>query len=347
MSHAILCVAAGLLFAFYLDRTTFVLLLILLLLPVASYALVRYQSGRIQAGIRFEKNRTRITETAKLFIKVKNDTFMPLIKCRLDVGITNAFVDKEEDMTMDFFVLPFSEREVAFELSSPVGTRIIAQTTTIELKDYMGFFKARKIDVPDQAVCMLLPVKDMAYADDMQGKSDNDDSMEQRTIIGEDVSEVADIRQFRPADRMSRIHWKLTTKMDEFMVKEFALEYGTKTTLVFELTSANGYERLDAVLKAVYEFALALCDMGREFNIRWFDYRTNEQVNVKIETSENVDDCFEKIYSCPLYENRLFMYNVLKGEDETRFLYVAPEADLIKIEHEQIASREGVSLSWV
>ena len=45
---------------------------------------------------------------------------------------------------------------------------------------------------------------------------------------GDDVSEVFQIRSFQPGDKIQNIHWKLSAKEDELMVRENSLPKGRK-----------------------------------------------------------------------------------------------------------------------
>lgn len=41
-------------------------------------------------------------------------------------------------------------------------------------------------------------------------------------VPGQDPSEIFDVREYREGDRLSRIHWKLSGKLDRLMVKEYS-----------------------------------------------------------------------------------------------------------------------------
>lgn len=49
---------------------------------------------------------------------------------------------------------------------------------------------------------------------------------------GEDFSETFGMRPYRPGDKMSRVHWKLTAKSEELMMKEGSLPIGNSVLLL-------------------------------------------------------------------------------------------------------------------
>lgn len=54
---------------------------------------------------------------------------------------------------------------------------------------------------------------------------------------GQDPSEIFDIREYQPGDKMSSIHWKTTAKMDQLMIKEHSFP---KACAVLLMVNENG-----------------------------------------------------------------------------------------------------------
>jgi len=48
---------------------------------------------------------------------------------------------------------------------------------------------------------------------------------------------VFDIREFRPGDRLQRVHWKMTAKSEDYLVKEFSKPEGYPLILFLDLSA--------------------------------------------------------------------------------------------------------------
>lgn len=58
---------------------------------------------------------------------------------------------------------------------------------------------------------------------------------------GDDSSEVFDVHEYKPGDKISRIHWKLSARTDELYMKEFSFPLGAAVVLLLD-RKANGGE---------------------------------------------------------------------------------------------------------
>ncbi|MBB5265137.1 uncharacterized protein (DUF58 family) [Catenibacillus scindens] len=101
---------------------------------------------------------------------------------------------------------------------------------------------------------------------------------------GDDPSEVFDIRPFRQGDRMQRIHWKLTARTDDMMVKEFSRPIGYPVVVFFNFSliqsddkehdkkvnhSAGLLDRMTKVIETGLSVSLALARARCWHYIAW------------------------------------------------------------------------------
>ncbi len=90
---------------------------------------------------------------------------------------------------------------------------------------------------------------------------------------GDDVSEIFDIRDYVPGDRLNRIHWKLTSKMDRLMVKELGLPIDCSVLIFLELGRYDDVPEFlkyrDAVFCALLSLAECLSAQGQIYYIAW------------------------------------------------------------------------------
>lgn len=93
------------------------------------------------------------------------------------------------------------------------------------------------------------------------------------TAGGDDVSEIFEIRDYVPGDRLNRIHWKLTSKMDRLMVKELGLPIDCSVLIFldfFSYADASDFLKYrDALLGALLSLAECLTAQGQIYYIAW------------------------------------------------------------------------------
>ena len=96
-----------------------------------------------------------------------------------------------------------------------------------------------------------------AYADD--GASDR---------RGEDRSEVYQLREYRPGDDIRQIHWKLSSKLDELILKE-ASQPESRSLLAFWDKRTGTPQQMDALAEVVSSTGAALLQSGVQYTLCW------------------------------------------------------------------------------
>ena len=90
---------------------------------------------------------------------------------------------------------------------------------------------------------------------------------------GDDASELFDIRTYNPGDKLNRIHWKLTGKFGQIMVKEFGLPVDCSVLIFldygFHKDMAEFLKYRDALLCALFSLSGTLSAQGQVHYIAW------------------------------------------------------------------------------
>ena len=143
----------------------------------------------------------------------------PLLpSCRVIAAaeIENRFTGERKRLRLET-ADPATE-ELAFALPTGMCGQLRCRVLRIECRDLLGLFRIRR-RLPDEMLCTVLPIP---AAPDMA--PDLDASLETAPILkpkyGGGYSEEHELREYRPGDSVNTIHWKLSSKMDELIVRE-------------------------------------------------------------------------------------------------------------------------------
>ena len=109
----------------------------------------------------------------------------------------------------------------------------------------------------------------IAYGENMSLDSDEFSMVK----AGFDPSETFAIREYRPGDRIRQVHWKLSEKFDELMVRDYGLPIQNTILLLLE----TGYEEgkqpradcMDALAEGILSLAQELVQQQILFCIGW------------------------------------------------------------------------------
>ena len=346
ISYGILCVVIGFLFAFYLDVLTFGLLFFVLAAPWISIAIRGHLAKNVKVKIEFKERMVKQNEEAHLVITLENQGIFPMTNAMAKMIIRNSYDEKAYEYFVDFNVRGGKEVFVEMVPVSETCALLTAECVGVYVGDYLRLYREKLINVEAHSECYVFPHKEKLELGNAFGKDDEEE--DNREVIGEDVSEIVDIREFRAGDRMSRIHWKLTTKCDELMVKEYGPELGSKMVVGMDLWEEEDYVKLDNVLVTVFNVGEALVECGRTFTLKWYDGFASDYQVREIDTKSALTEAFKDILGSKLVASRGMFYNNEKEVNKQRFLYITNKDNLDTFQGEimGITDREVVLL-WV
>lgn len=100
---------------------------------------------------------------------------------------------------------------------------------------------------------------------------------------GSDASETLKLRPFRDGDKLRNIHWKLSAKADELLVRENSMPRGCPVAVLVETSGGAPEARLQCVA------SLSFCLMDREcpHYVAWYGGDAKDLVRVRVDDEES------------------------------------------------------------
>src|SRR5699024_1734998 len=126
----------------------------------------------------------------------------------------------------------------------------------IKVYDFFGVFALYK-RMSEQTALFVLP---RTYEIDLlwnrQVSSFSEYSLRTGNKKGMDANDIIAIKEYEPGDSMRRVHWKLSSKMDELLVKEMSEVIASSYFILLE-TVVNDIQpiNIDAMIEAFYSIS--------------------------------------------------------------------------------------------
>ena len=208
-----------LLATFYQKPIFLFLLMLLLLLPPASYLAARYAVRHLQPEITTSLLFGHSGDEITVSFILKNPAYLPLPDCTFYYTISSPFYPNEESYEVNCPVYAHD----SFAFSIPLTFRRTAcyqiRLTQITVWDYLHFFTFHK-EVTLQKELFIFPPENDSLQFSSAAFGEGFDEFEENGAKGNISSNVTDIREYIPGDRLQKIHWKLSAKIHKLMVKE-------------------------------------------------------------------------------------------------------------------------------
>jgi hypothetical protein len=143
-------------------------------------------------------------------------SFLPPCRVVVTVEIENRYTGQKTRSKMSS-VDPRREN-LAFEVPTARCGQLRCRVIRLDCTDLIGLIRIRH-KVSEETICTVLP---MPFGPD--STPDLDAAAETPPIMkpkyGGGYSEEHELREYRPGDSVNAIHWKLSSKMDELIIRE-------------------------------------------------------------------------------------------------------------------------------
>ena len=305
-------------FRFYLS--TFVLVLILVL-PVLSLllSLPGLVGGRLLV---FPQSPTAAQgEQAVFQITLHNPSPFPLIRPRARLVWTNQLTGETGRSRMDVGL----QEPVSLTVTASHCGRLVCRTAGVWSCDLLGLFPLPVRQGPEGAVLVLPPRLELEQGEDLTGGQN--DGVVLRPRPGGGPGEDYDLREYRPGDPLRSVHWKLSSKLDELVVRE-TLE-PQQAAIVVTYDHFGTPEVLDRTFAQLCALSRWLLEQDRPHHIQWAAPATGATEDRAVDSETALLACLELAFSTPApLEGRSILDGALRlpgGPGRVRHFHVTTE----------------------
>lgn len=201
---------------------------------------------------------------------IRNNSLIPVSNILCKVKATNRLTGNENISLLKLSAAAGEETKVRFEICSEYCGYLILETEKCCLLDWFGFlpvlcpaYAAAKISVlPDTFV------PGISLSLSATAKTDADSWSQ--TQKGNDMTEVFALRDYVPGDSLKQIHWKLSSKKQQLIVREPSLPV-EKSLLIFwdKNTKSASAKEMDAMAECMVSVCQELLNQGITYTIGW------------------------------------------------------------------------------
>ena len=304
-------------FRFYLS--TFVLVLILVL-PILSLLLALPGWMGSMASVVPQAPLITVGGSARFGVLLYHSSFLPLIRPRIRLRWTNQLTGESGESKITVTARKPAELTVA---ATHCG-RLVCQVEKAVCCDLLGLFPLPVRKGPEQAV-LILPAQL-----ELEGKEELAAGQKEGTVLrprpGGGPGEDYDLREYRVGDPLRSVHWKLSSKKDELVVRE-TLE-PQQAAIVVTYDHFGPPEDLDRTFAQLWALSRWLLQQDRPHHIQWASPVTGVAEDRAVDSPNALLACLELAFSNPApLEGRSILDGALRlpGGGKVRHLHVTPD----------------------
>lgn len=324
-------------------RTLFLIMAVLVVLPFISMFVTKKIFKRMSVDIEFLKDNVGRGAINEMSVIVKNPCHLPNCGVTLTFDLKNSLIEDSKQVKVDVPVEKYGDNTITLKISADHCGYVYIDNVDIKMCDMLQLISFNK-NVNVEARYMVIP----SYVDAPSNKSaykPQDDSEINVREVGEDTTEIESMREYRPGDRMQRIHWKLSSKMEELMVKEYAVDVDIDISLVCEIVIDNVSE-IDTLMDALYSLMVELSDNNERYAYYYVDRTYNDVTGISIASREDVIDAIAQLYYIKPYEQKNLATTLVKAKGITPIMVLKKATGKENLDEILYEFEDKVVLVW-
>jgi len=231
---------------------------VMTLLPILSLVGVYMTCKRIRPSLGAGASRIACGDRVPLEFRMDNPCWYPVLDSQIQLHIRNSFLENKNTLSLSMPVRIHGKTKLRLPLELTDLGRFEFEADQICLQDLLGIVRfKRKIQVDQEIYSIPYGEKEEGFpaSQYLAGARETEESKER----GNDFSEISEIRKYIPGDRIRDIHWKLSAKEDELMVKQRVSVAGSELVLVLNFDRTK--ELLKKELSYAYGVGLTFVDL--------------------------------------------------------------------------------------
>ena len=325
---------AVILFAFNVVNTSYVPFLILMLfviISVISLAMVIILNINTEVSFKEENILATIKDKQTVSLVIRNKSFIPLIRLKAVVQVQFGRNKKKRNYTVKAYCDANSIEICEFSVDCINCEVVSMKIKKFYVYDFLNLFCLFKKGKSEGSILVLPELSDEFLIQKIGYKISNDESMlysDKRP--GDDVTEIFAIRDYVGGDKIRNIHWKLSSKRDNLMVKDYSLPLLENDVVLidfFKFKNKNSDNR-NEIFKLLYSLLCQFLKMGLRVKVCY----NKDGLNIcEINHMHDVYRLLAKVYEIVPYNesgNVASSYVVQEyGNEEKRFFYITGYLD--------------------
>lgn len=275
---------------FYRQAFLAILLLLVIILPIISIALTRYAFWRLAFDLSAVASCISLPDKPVILLKSSNPSLFPFLNCELLFHYQNMYFPMEDDNLIAIPIEAHKSQTFRFPFTVTQPGLFVFSVKRLYLTDYLHLYTFHK----DLKLSLQLPVLPKELPTTFEPgttRAETEDS-ELYDPAGAPSSDIREVREYLPGDRMQDIHWKLSARMEDLCVKQFEHSVDDSLLMLPELYQ----KELSDTMHTMYAIAIKLLRRKELFRLALFHTDTFDFTITAIHDTEELMQAILTLY---------------------------------------------------
>ncbi len=245
----------------------------------------------------------RVDQQVEFCVTIHNNSIFPISAVTFEVEFQDMSDDGVVKRKIKTPVAAKEDKSVHTVVATSHSAFIECRVKNPAIYDAFGLISFKVKNFSDKAGLLISPVMaEKSFVESSQNVYIIDSDKYSETQKGDDSSQVFEVRNYVPGDDIRRIHWRLSSKQDDLIVKEYSKPIDEDCIVILEtgIGSADPEERkfrTDSMLSVFMKLAFELITNEQAFSVCWYSETAKNLVLFEVKTFDDIAPIIEKFLS--------------------------------------------------
>lgn len=298
------------------------IMVLMVFLPIASIVATKFVADRMSVAWDGPIDNMNKHEEYMVRLQLSNPVYIGIMDCKLNVSVSNLFYQTTKIHELKAPLRARTGQTITYPVTSRQSGRVEFRVQQVTLEDFFGFVAFHR-HFDDAYIIYVLPDAGSKVNTDLNAYTEGMAEVEESNRKGSDFSEVQDVREYQPGDRLQNIHWKLSAKRELLMVKERVSMSSRQLFIIIELHD-NAEGLMEEILDCTYGICRFMIRNQVPVSICWWSVANQDLITWKVDYEDLLEEGFRMVFYDRIYEEQTLgrdMYRSAHGE-EAQFLWI-------------------------
>ncbi len=326
LTYAVVIILLALFYIYCDSYMPLIIMIIVFCSPLFTFVFGLLASRKISASVKAVSKSTLPDNEVKLAIVLENNSFIPVSAANITVEIESATDSAYVKRKIRTAVSAKETESVYIGVSSRHCTVLNCRIKKARCCDAFGLFSYKiRIDKAENSIVIMPKTLKNGLNISKSNYSVVESDTYSETQKGDDSSQVFEVRDYVPGDDIRRIHWRLSSKQDSLIVKEFSRPIADKCVVLLEsgLISGSAEDsccRIDKILSAFITLADGIINLEQSISVQWYSAEKEILLAYDVHSREEIYSVI-KLFLCEKFSDKASVsinnfknYNLLSSE---------------------------------
>lgn len=230
-------------------------------------------------------------------IYVHNASWIPILSGRVFLRVKKTITRETEEFSMEIKAGARKDGKVTFLMDADYMGFLEISILRVEIYSFFGCIKkvtrsnlVKEVMILPRTTELHFPVENSGIACSFFDEAEGGRK-------GDGPGEYFGIRPYTDGDSMKQIHWKLTGKTDEYMVKEIEVPM-MRMPLIFLETRVEKTDAamIDGLLEAFFSISQHMAQEGQKHCLCWHDRQSGEWNFYTVENALQLEEVYGLVF---------------------------------------------------